>query len=149
MNIVAWLILTVLLLQTLFAWYLLYQSIKFKARFKAFFTQYDPDKPSEFGLIVDGISQSIGNKVKTAFMGLLSGVSRTEKAAESELVQAGLEQANPIFGLLSSFPKLKKLVTRHPEIAQMVGEKLGNLGQGKAAPSNGNSSAYNPNKYGG
>jgi len=155
MNIILTAILIISLFQLIISIALCVKGIETYRKAKNLFVGQD-DKPSQFGIIVDGIGDSIAAKIKTAAMGVLSGKSRMEQAVQGELIEQGLNAQNPFLsGLLNQFPKLRKLVTKNPELAQFAVDKLAGLGKagGPSGPAGSaagdNHSGYNPNKYGG
>jgi hypothetical protein len=105
--------------------------LKFRGLYQEFRDFITPrgEEKSPLGSVIDKViddaSEKISVKAKTTLMGMLSGQSRAEDAVQGELITSG----NPILGALAQFPKLRRFITKNPELAQMALSKLsGNHG---------------------
>lgn len=82
------------------------------------------NKPSKLANILqifaDMVGRSIASTLKSTFMGLESGLKRSEQAVQGEIVEAQASQ-NPILAsVLESFPKLKKTLKRNPALIDVA-----------------------------
>jgi len=137
-NVIGLIILLILITQLVISLFLLAHGIKLYRNFHKFVLPIGPDQPSPLGVVVSSVSDKIAGKIHAAILGIFSGQSRVEKAAEGELVEAGLNEVNPLCGVLAAqFPKLRKLLVKNPELAQIALSKIGGLKM-KSPESSGN-----------
>lgn len=148
MGIITALILVVLLFQLGISTFLLLQSLKIYKNFKGFMIPEGENQQSPLGAIVEGVAEVIGNKVKGAILGVLSGASRVEKAAGEEIVSEGMANSNPLLGILAGFPKIRRLIAKNPELVTMAMSKLGGLKGNNPGIPGGNGSKWT-GKFGG
>lgn len=117
-------------------WYLYRRFLKFKAEIVEFVTSPDEKTPSKFAILVDTMSAragyAIAMQIKTSLMGKTSGVSKAENAVEQAIVEDNVASHNPLAGaLLSSFPRLGRLIKRHPEYIDLAMPFLNNVAQSR------------------
>jgi hypothetical protein len=126
--ILSGLIVTILTLLTI-RWYL----GKVLAQIRAYFEPQGEGLPSGFGAAVIAISDQVASSItmhlKTTFMGMQSGESRTEKAIAGDLLTDAASQISPALGaVLEMFPSLRKRLVKNPKLIETVGSILAKKG---------------------
>jgi hypothetical protein len=114
--------------------YLFYRKVSyFEGQIKAFIIPEDDKTPSALAksleVASDMVARSIMAQGKSFLMGLQSGQKRGENAVEADIAEG--QRGNPLIGLVSSFPALKKTLRRNPALLDMA---LGFLARKQSAP---------------
>lgn len=129
MNWYLTVLLTLLLLSNIAILYILFNILAVFSEFRVVITNI-PDISAQF-------AKQIGDHVKTAIMGTISGLSRGIDSLNKDVNQAVLENdAPPILGLLELVPSLKKKLIKNPLLAQLA---LSALKHKPSIPGNGSS----------
>lgn len=106
-------LLTFLLLSNLAILYILFNILATFSEFRLFLSNI-PEISAQF-------AKQVGDHVKTAIMGTISGISRGIDAVNKDLNTAVLEnEAPPVLGLLELVPSLKKKLIKNPLLAQLA-----------------------------
>ncbi len=100
-----------------------------------FITPQAENQPSPIAQIAFSLMHEMGAsaamEIKTTLLGKSSGESRAEQAVMTEMVQGAVSSQSPMLGAaLESFPKLRKMVGKHPELLFAVQSALSKLGGG-------------------
>ncbi len=98
-----------------------------------FLSSPGPDSPSPFDVQMDILAQRIAahvaTQVKVTLMGMLSGQSRQDSAAEDIAFAANNPMLSGIVGMLPK--KMQKTIRSNPEIAKLAFDKIvGSAGSG-------------------
>lgn len=116
-----------------------------------FLTPESENKPSPFGLAIDGVASSIARAImaqaKAYLMGLQSGQVRGEKAIQGDLA---LDDAqNSPIGALLNYPNVRRTLKRNPGLMDIAAQfllprLLGQTGQGQ---NSGNHAESSPPRF--
>jgi len=119
----------------------------------SFFTPKGKDEQSQFADTLDNIASRLAHAIIASAKGWLmaqnSAAVRQENAAARQELMANAPPA--LGGLMAFAPGLAKKIVKHPELAQLAMQFMGNMGGGRereaqASNNGGNHSSSNPFK---
>lgn len=120
---------------------------RIERRLADFFISQDPERASEFALVVDSISERMASKIvasaKGTLLGMQGGDAKSIQALEGDIVNDLTAQKSPaIAAVLEQFPSVKRRLMKNPQLLDLAMPYIMKMTAGAAGgPSNGNGSS--------
>ena len=122
---------------------------------RAFVTPKGPNEASPLADTVDVgadmLARAVTARLKTTFMGQISGQVRQEKAVEGAIAEDVARAAHPLAGtILDAMPELRKTLRKNPQLLDFALSKLVGIAdkRSEGIPRSTTSSTPNPNGRG-